>query len=101
MNKTTIEALKRIIDNADREYEEQGEHISDFKASDISIIKNWIKKYNKNKIDISDIENILNQIIDYMWKDEEKNWEENGKPDNHIFTYVKKLSKYLKNYDKL
>ncbi len=36
----------------------------------------------------------IKNIINYMEKDEHKDWEENGKPTNHIYTDIQEL-KYL------
>jgi hypothetical protein len=36
------------------------------------------------------VENIK-KVIDYLWKDEERHFEENGCLDNHIFSILKKL----------
>ena len=38
----------------------------------------------------------LQNVIDYMWKDEEQSWEDSGKPDNHIFTHLQTIDKFLK-----
>lgn len=34
-------------------------------------------------------------IVDYMWDDEEKNWEACGKPDSHIFVSLKVVHNFL------
>lgn len=34
-------------------------------------------------------------IVDYMWEDEEEDWEACGKPDNHIFTSLKLVHDFL------
>jgi len=39
-----------------------------------------------------DIEKLLN----YMWHDEKRSWEESEKPRNHIFVLMKKIKRDLK-----
>jgi len=34
-------------------------------------------------------------IIDYMWKDEKRDWEACGKPDNHIFVNLRIVHEFL------
>ena len=40
----------------------------------------------------------LRAIIEYMWTDEERNYEEceTGLRDNHIFTHLKRVEQWLK-----
>ena len=48
----------------------------------------------------------LCKVIDYMWEEEEKNYEENARyygdmvdsPRNHIFTEIKKLRKFTSGF---
>jgi hypothetical protein len=35
------------------------------------------------------------QIVDYMWENEKKAWEEAGKPDYHIFIQLKIVYNFL------
>ncbi len=37
----------------------------------------------------------LEDLIQYVWEDEEKNWEEAGRPEKHIFITIKRLNDYL------
>ena len=37
----------------------------------------------------------LEVLIQYVWEDEEANWEEAGRPDNHIFITIRALNDYL------
>ena len=37
----------------------------------------------------------LEDLIQYVWEDEEAHWEEAGRPDNHIFVKIKKLNDWL------
>lgn len=37
----------------------------------------------------------LEDLIQYVWEDEESHWEESGRPDNHIFVKIKKLNDWL------
>lgn len=39
----------------------------------------------------------LNEIIDYLWIDEEKHFEESEKPENHIFLKLKQLKSLVIN----
>lgn len=38
---------------------------------------------------------LINEIINYMIKDEEKHYEEMNKPQNHIYNKLKELQDYL------
>ncbi len=33
----------------------------------------------------------IKEVLDYLWDDEERHYEESGKPDNHIFPVLKLL----------
>ena len=37
----------------------------------------------------------VKEVIQYLWKDEEKHYAENGKPKNHIFKSLQSLKKSL------
>jgi hypothetical protein len=37
----------------------------------------------------------LYTVLMYLWKDESKHWEEEGKPKDHIFIHLKLLWKYF------
>lgn len=37
----------------------------------------------------------LEKLIEYVWRDEELNWEEAGRPPEHIFIEIKKINDYL------
>ena len=39
-------------------------------------------------------QSLLN-IVDYNWAEEERHWEESGKPKNHIFCDLRRAAKYL------
>jgi hypothetical protein len=34
-------------------------------------------------------------VVDYMWEDEVTDWEECGKPENHIFTHINIIHEFL------
>lgn len=34
-------------------------------------------------------------VVSYLYQDEQRNWEESGKPKNHIFYHVATLSHHL------
>lgn len=38
----------------------------------------------------------IEAVIEYMYEDEKKNWEECGKPKNHIFTHLQVLNNFVK-----
>jgi hypothetical protein len=42
-----------------------------------------------------DLLEALVKLLEYNYEDEKRNWEECGKPDNHIFTSIKKLMDYV------
>ncbi|MDR1895634.1 MAG: hypothetical protein LBR10_02455 [Prevotellaceae bacterium] len=42
----------------------------------------------------------LRKVIDYLWEDEEKHFEESGCPNDHIFLLLKNL-KYIRNMGQL
>jgi len=33
--------------------------------------------------------NDIERILDYLWEDEEKHWEESGRPKDHIFMVMR------------
>jgi hypothetical protein len=37
----------------------------------------------------------LRQVVDYLWADEKRHYEEDNKPAGHIFETVQKLATYL------
>ena len=39
----------------------------------------------------------IKAVVDYLWKDEERNYQESDYPKNHIFRTVKRLAKATKN----
>jgi hypothetical protein len=41
----------------------------------------------------------LRRVIDYLWKDEYKSWQEDGKPSSHIFNDLIALDDWLKDND--
>lgn len=42
-----------------------------------------------------DAKQALLKLIDYLWKDVEKHFEESGKPSDHIFITIQQLDKLL------
>lgn len=42
-----------------------------------------------------DAKHALRKLVDYLWKDEEKHFEESGKPADHIFIIIQQLDKLL------
>ena len=66
---------------------------------------------DKNGIEAKDIQNFMRslkleknlkkeigKVVDYLWHDEEKHWEEDGKPRNHIFIAVRRINNWLKQF---
>jgi hypothetical protein len=41
----------------------------------------------------------LRRVIDYLWKDEFKSWQESGKPNGHILDDLIILDDYLNDQD--
>ena len=39
-----------------------------------------------------DISEHIDVIVDYLWTDEKKHYEEEGKPKNHIFNHLKVIA---------
>lgn len=37
----------------------------------------------------------IEEVVEYMWHDELKNWAESGRPKNHIYHAVKVLAEYV------
>ena len=37
----------------------------------------------------------LMMLIEYLWRDEQKNWEADGRPDAHIFHDVERVAAWL------
>ena len=33
-------------------------------------------------------------VLEYLWKEEQRHWEESGEPDNHIFLHLKQLASW-------
>lgn len=62
----------------------------------------WIKE---SQFDVSkiigvqifsqDAKQALRKLVDYLWEDEERHFEESGKPANHIFIIIQQLDKLL------
>ena len=45
---------------------------------------------------LSDEERVaIKEVLDYLWDDEERHYEESGKPANHIFPVLKRLTAYI------
>ena len=38
--------------------------------------------------------NALTKVVDYLWSDESKHYEQEDKPKDHIFHYIKILADY-------
>ncbi len=45
-------------------------------------------------MDFETIESLRN-ILDYLHDDEEKHWQETGKPDDHVFTDLVRVTRWL------
>ena len=44
---------------------------------------------------MSDLKENLQKIVDYMWQDEYKDWEELDNPDDHIFHAINNIKNWL------
>lgn len=42
-----------------------------------------------------DAKQALQKLVDYLWNDEKKNFEESGKSANHVFVIIEQLEKLL------
>ena len=42
-----------------------------------------------------DAKQALRKLVDYLWKEEKKHFEESGKPKDHIFNIIKLLNNLL------
>lgn len=40
----------------------------------------------------------IKAVVQYLYEDEQKHWEESGRPDGHIFQDVKQLKKFVQDY---
>ena len=49
-----------------------------------------------DKIKRNKLEKDIGVICDYL-KDEQKHYEESGRPQNHIWNYVKRMRQWLRN----
>ena len=50
----------------------------------------------RNKGDkMSDLKENLHKIVDYIWRDEFKDWEEKDNPDDHIFHAINNIKNWL------
>lgn len=38
---------------------------------------------------------LMNQVIDYLWEDEEKHFLESGKPEKHIYLTLKRIKDFI------
>ena len=45
---------------------------------------------------IEHVEKDLKIVLEYLWRDEERNYSESRYPKNHIFCVLKKLAKAIK-----
>ena len=43
----------------------------------------------------ADVRQSLNQLIEYLYRDEQKNWEADGRPKEHIFCDVLRVAYWL------
>lgn len=39
----------------------------------------------------------LKQILNYLWEDEKRNFEESGKPKKHMFKEIKRIADWIEN----
>lgn len=74
-----------------------------FTALQNLLIENkWIKesKFDESKIAAvqilsQDVKDELRILIDYLWRDEERHFEESGKPENHIINIIQKINELI------
>jgi len=68
---------------------------NDFVEVDFIDMNSQIKNDEKNKL--------INEVIDYLFTDEKKHFEELNEPENHIFFKINKIKRngsYLKSVDR-
>ena len=44
---------------------------------------------------MSDLKENLQKIVDYIWRDEFKDWEEKDNPEDHIFHAINNIKNWL------
>ena len=49
------------------------------------------KTMNDNKMIIEQIKTDIKTVIDYLWNDEKRHYEEDNEPQNHIFCVLNRL----------
>lgn len=54
-----------------------------------------ISKFMGVQIFSQDAKQALRKLVDYLWKEEKKHFEESGKPKDHIFNIIKLLNNLL------
>lgn len=54
-----------------------------------------VKRINKNNYGTLEVRRLIGEVVDYLYDDEKRSFEESGKPKGHIFIAVKKLNDYL------
>lgn len=42
-----------------------------------------------------EVRHSLDTLIEYLWHDEQKNWDADGRPDAHIFRDVERVAAWL------
>jgi len=75
-----------------------GDGVIDFvNSEDIEFAQLVLSRLNKNPKFLS----ALREVILYLWVDEERDWDLNGKPKNHIFNDLKVLKNHLEQQEKM
>ena len=44
-----------------------------------------------------ELKNNIKEVVEYLWKDEKRHYQESEKPKDHIFLKLKAIKKRLKN----
>lgn len=49
----------------------------------------------KEGTELSYNDHLIEQVIDYLWEEEKKHYEESDKPEDHIFSVLKELKETI------
>ncbi len=98
MNEQELESARHVIDylwdDEKKHFEEigaPGKHIFQY----LELLRLYLDE------DLNDPDNVmgrlksLRRIIDYLWDDEQKHYEDDGAPVGHIFQHLETLNSYL------
>lgn len=89
-------------EDADMQHE-NGSVIIELRETDKYVyVNNKLVRIDENRVELKKemtpefIKDVM-ETIEYLWKDEEKHWQESDKPKKHIFNTIKRLRFFLAN----